>query len=171
MANVPNIKPLNALDHIRAYPELYIPGGEPKAWQLAERLASDALLLGASRVETSHSENWWFVAGDLDWLAIGAADIAELFRAIVPFPEAGINSMRSEVLLGAFADCVGIATPREFATIVGKPGEFDPIRAHLGKMQWPRVVAFKMSGGSRIAAKWRGAATESVAPAVAANPA
>ena len=51
-------------------------------------------------------DTWWVVVADVDWLASAGRPLSELFSTIVPFPGAGDNSMRSEVLLGAFAEQV-----------------------------------------------------------------
>src|SRR2546423_2717418 len=99
------MRTIDPLDHIRGNREMYLPGGRCEPAYLATRVADDALTLGASRVELLHHQDWWIIAANADWMALPkSCGVRELFDRVVPFPESGVNSMRSEVLLSAFAD-------------------------------------------------------------------
>src|SRR5690348_11695923 len=114
------MRTIDPLEHIRANREMYLPGGRCDPAYLATRVAEDALTSGAKRVEILHWQDWWVVAADSDWMArCCSGDVRELFDRVVPFPESGVNSMRSEVLLSAFADEVVTGGPGEGAVIKG----------------------------------------------------
>lgn len=138
------MKTLDPLDHIRAHPEMYLPGGQPDPSDFASRLAGDAMTLGASRTLAIHSGAWWAVAADVDWLASHSLPIHDLFRQTVPFPESGPNSMRSEVLLGAFAQDIVTWSGGTPEVLKGRM----PIEWPLIQVQhdpaYRRVVAFQL---------------------------
>jgi hypothetical protein len=150
---------LKPISFLREHPEHYLPGGEVRAYWLAERVGADALLLGATRVQTSHAGDWWFVSADKDWLIGGPVSPAELFSNVVPFPEAGENSMRSEVLLGAFSDALAIATPGTFDILHGEPEQVRAVQSRMADGPWARVVAFRAGGnGGSVARESRSVA-------------
>jgi hypothetical protein len=141
------MRTLNAIDHIRSLPAMYLPRWDGDAnrlgeW-LAQRSAGDALILGAHAVETRHVGDCWAVSADVDWLAVPGETLEDLFDNVVAFPEAGVNSMRSEVLLAAFADTVTTTTPS--GTTVIKPGDGGPLDVQsLVPGTWARTVAFRV---------------------------
>ena len=47
-------------------------------------------------------------------------DVAELFSKVIPAPEQGINSMRGEVILAAFAQNIATYDGEIWTTIKGK---------------------------------------------------
>jgi hypothetical protein len=124
---------------------MFIPGGIPSPSDLASKIAADALILRASRTLAVHADPWWAVAADVDWLAAAPVPVDELFRRIVPFPEAGVNSMRSEILLTAFADDVltwnGNDQPYR---LKGVADDWHAIRNKLADATWKRVIAFRL---------------------------
>ena len=139
------MRTIDPVEHIRNHPELYLPGGRADAAFLAKRLADDARLLGAARVEWSHDECWWWVAADRDWMdAEAAVPMRDAFVRIVPFPEAGANSMRSEVLLTAFAEQVVTAADGVRECVKGDVADADPVWRLLPSSGWARVVAFRL---------------------------
>ena len=137
---------IDPLTFLREHPEQYLPGGEVRAYWLAERLAADALLLGASRTQTKRWGDWWSVSADRDWLSNAAVSPTELFATIVPFPEAGVNSMRSEVLLGAFGDTVAISTPAGLELVKGHFDDLPAMTTHERDEGWPRTIMFRAGG-------------------------
>ncbi|MBI3971022.1 MAG: hypothetical protein HY332_07005 [Chloroflexi bacterium] len=85
----------------------------------AVELVGEALLCDVLDVTVERLGDWWIVSSSQDWLS--AADVEKVFRRIVPFPEAGPNSMRAEVLLAAFCrDVVTQGSGRRLA-IAGSP--------------------------------------------------
>ncbi|HEY7116786.1 MAG TPA: hypothetical protein VH475_09380 [Tepidisphaeraceae bacterium] len=134
----------DALTHLRAHPEFYLPGGRLEPSDFATRLAGDALALGATRTLAVHHHDWWAVAADTDWLvAIPQVAPRELFQRIVPFPQAGANSMRSEVLIAAFADDVVTWTNGVLEVLKGRSEGLESPRMIPNDGTWRRAVAFR----------------------------
>lgn len=106
------------LEWVRSNPERLFLSGRPCPIESATRVASDALLLGATDVQIVRQDDIWAVAADHDWLATGGPAI-EQFHRIVPFPELGPNSMRQEIILTAFAEAVGTVTGSARTVITG----------------------------------------------------
>lgn len=135
---------MDPIQHIREHVGLYIPGGEPRAEYLTSRLALDALTLGVRDVTIKRGGDWWLVHGTTDWLrGTTEEEIRKLFTNIVPFPEAGVNSMRSEVLITAFARDVATAKETHRIVIAGDIGPHDPLWRLPGCGGSDRVVAFR----------------------------
>ncbi len=94
------------LDFVRRRAANVFDGGTVTANALASNIAFGAAVLGAGHVELTHDGDWWFVASEFDWLRAPSAhysDRTELFDRMVPFPEQGPGSHRSEVYVTAFA--------------------------------------------------------------------
>ena len=138
--------PLNALEHIRSHLGLYFPGGHPSPAHIANRLVGDALILGARRTLVVHDGEWWIVAADIDWLGSSGMDLPRLFTSIVSFPEAGENSMRSEVLLGAFAEDIVTWTNdfQDRTLLRGPVHAARDIPRPPGNLPWSRVLTFRL---------------------------
>ena len=86
--------------------------------EIAAQVTAEALRCGASCVRIDRREQWWIVTADLDWL--GERDALQAFRRLVSYPEGGENSMRSEVLLTAFAHDVVTMAHGEILAIKGE---------------------------------------------------
>ena len=88
---------------------------------------------------------WYLVGSDLDWCRIGRflpSDPLELFRRSWPFPEAGVNSIRSEIVVAALAEDVFTGTGGERQIVRGgePPPQFWGLAAGRG---WRRVIGFR----------------------------
>jgi hypothetical protein len=139
------MRTINPLDHIRENPAMYLPGGVPEPSHLAARMSYDALVLGATRTLVSHGEDWWTVAADVDWLRDASVSPEELFRVVVPFAKAGVNAMRSEVLLGAFASGVVTWERGSFPMVIkGEVGDPPGLWTMTADGAWARVVMFRL---------------------------
>jgi hypothetical protein len=82
---------MKGLDVMQRWPEMYVPEND-RARVIAARLASDALMLGATRVQADRIGMWSVVSADIDWLVLAAnieVSPADLFHRLVPFPEVG----------------------------------------------------------------------------------
>jgi len=102
--------------------------------EMAGQVAAEALLCGASCVKIDRREQWWILTADRDWL--GERDALQAFRRLVSYPEGGENSMRSEVLLTAFAaDVITVAH-----------GEMVAIRGEADASQQTFLASFSKSG-------------------------
>ena len=132
------------LMHLRANPDLYLPGGRAEPSDLATRLAGDALTLGASRTLAVRHGDWWAVAADIDWLTAAPVSVHDLFSRIVPFPQSGPNAMRSEVLLGAYVDHVVTWSGSTSTLVKGSASDIHPLRTSFDDPSWRRVIAFRI---------------------------
>ena len=141
------LKTINPLEHIRAHPELYFSTGHPDPSELATRLAADALSLNASRTIAIHQGPIWAVAADVDWLASAPVPIQSLFERIVPFPQSGVNSMRSEVLIAAFAQYVETWCGEEHHLLKGAQRDTLKISSLLPG-EWKRVIIFSLESSA-----------------------
>ena len=136
------------IDPIRAIlrsPKMYLGGeGKPSGELLAARLMHTLILLDALPAQVSRSDSWWIIRSDKDWLLTEDA-VLQAFTRILPFPEAGVNAMRDEVLLTAFADAVviigstGVQWIKEAHANFALPAEVESANPGQG-----RVVAFLM---------------------------
>jgi hypothetical protein len=114
--------------------------------ELSTNLVGDALLLVDKPVTALKQSEWWIVFCESDWI-LKKSDytIEEMFSRIIPFPEAGQNSMRSEVLLTAFANDVVTTLDNEITVIKGgldtrDEKVFNSQSNNLAK----RIVAFRL---------------------------
>lgn len=149
------MRTIDPIAHVRARPEMYLPGGVVDPKELARLLVRDALLLGANHARAMRATDWWLVLADRDWLGQAQGGARDLFSRVVPFPEVGPNAMRAEVLLTAFAEEVVTFTP-DFAEVIkgeGRPAGDGPMGGEslpwfelplwFGPLQPKRVVAFR----------------------------
>jgi|SRR6516165_4135117 hypothetical protein len=140
---------IDAVVHIRNHPELFLPNGRQTGLDLAMAIVSDVLISEESKVTALRHQGWWVVASEVDWIApLIKASVDEYFSSITPFPEAGPNSMHSEVLLTAFAQHVLTIDDKNHCIIKGSIDRSDPIWAFLEEdpscRSWKRVVAFRL---------------------------
>ncbi len=141
-----DIKLIDALSVIRSQPLTYLRQRVVTADVLAFRVADDARRLGCEPVEVVEHEGCWLVGAGDDWCIKGRhvpSDVLELFRRAWPFPEAGANSMRSEVLVAAFARDVFTGSADDIQVVQGaEPGE--TMREWIAARRWRRVIGFRM---------------------------
>ena len=101
------LKAINAIQHIRDHPRMYLPDGKVSGEYLLSQLVLDALFLGVRDIRVQHINEWWLIGSSADSFPEDSGEqLITLFTQVVPFPEAGVNSMRTEVLLTAFAQDV-----------------------------------------------------------------
>jgi hypothetical protein len=139
----------DAVTIIRKSPRMYLGGvAEATGQHLAARLMTDLVWLGALPAEVRKIESWWVVASKQDWLVgEGRANVDIAFSKIVPFPEAGVNSFRSEILLSAFADAVITVDASGTRWIKGtERGLTLPATIGLICPEGERMVAFRLGG-------------------------
>jgi hypothetical protein len=108
--------PVDALAHLRKNPSMYFRSGQFSALEMATRLVGEAILRGAQKVSVDRDGEWYLVSADVDWLAEIERDP---FNEVIPFPEAGANSMLQDVLLTAFAGDVFTVASGELRKIKG----------------------------------------------------
>jgi hypothetical protein len=147
-----NLTTVDPLDYIRKRPERFLRSGTVTGVELAEILAGDALLLTDAPVTVFRKQGWWIVAGEADWMeGLAGGSVTDLFAHLVPFPQAGVNSMHAEVLLTAFADAVLTATGCAARVIKGTVSQEDAIwEAMKANPRWQRVVAFRLDASRLV---------------------
>lgn len=141
-----DLRVVDPLRMILDRPGRFLPDGDRGA-SLAKHLEEDARLLGAGWVQVERLADWYLVGGDMDWCRVGRfrpADPLDLFRRAWPFSEAGVNSIRSEIVVAALAEDVFTGTASERQIVQG--GEPPPQVWELAERRaWRRVVGFRMS--------------------------
>ncbi|MGH3851513.1 MAG: hypothetical protein ACRDRT_17780 [Pseudonocardiaceae bacterium] len=145
----------NNLEFARMHPENFFwPSVIPNPEQIAERLARTALILKVCPIQIDRFEEWWIVAAQRDWLQIevrrydgipGNYHVNELFDNYVPFPIAGPNSVRGEIIVKAFARDVVIYGLEGEVTIQGECPKLQFLRDYVRSAYHSfRVIAFQM---------------------------
>lgn len=86
-------------------PGRFFRSSSPNAIELASHVMCDVLYVGA-RCFVERVRDWWVIAADFDWMKHERYAADELFGRVVAAPYLGVNSMRSEVIVRAFASDV-----------------------------------------------------------------
>lgn len=101
------LQPVDALAWVRSGAERFFPRGQVDPLYLLAFAMADVLELGTgSCVVRRHPPGWWIIGSDDDWLASSNLPVGTLFQSVVSTPGRGQHSMRSEVLVAAFAKSV-----------------------------------------------------------------
>jgi hypothetical protein len=140
-----DLRVIDPLKIIRERAGKFLPDGD-RGTSLAEHLDEDARLLGAGSVQVERLADWFLVGGDMDWCRVGRfrpSDPLDLFRRAWPFPEAGVNSIRSEIVVAALAEDVITGTVNERRDVQGgePPSQVWELAESRG---WRRVIGFRM---------------------------
>ncbi|WP_181807238.1 hypothetical protein [Streptomyces shenzhenensis] len=114
-----DIAELDVMGYLRRNESKFFRSGTYDAVELAGMIATEALILGAENIRIQSDGDWLTVTADRDWLKPYERDA---FQAILPFPEAGANSMLAEILAVAFS--AGVTTGTSGTSEVVK-GEVD----------------------------------------------
>jgi hypothetical protein len=110
----------DAVAIIRRNPFFY--GGHPPRGPFLARAMSEDLIIFADLPMTVDAvAGWWLIASQKDWLRKDGADRSDYWRRIVPTPEAGRETMRTEVLLTAFANGLFTVAGQGIEWIVSGP--------------------------------------------------
>jgi hypothetical protein len=126
---------------------MFLRSGQVNGRELAESILGDALILTDGPVTVLHRGEWWLVVAEADWMTRqSSGSVDDLFSKIVSFPEAGPNSMHSEVLLTAFAKDVITKDATTLRTIKGFVAEDDEVYGLLqSNPRCKRGVAFRLT--------------------------
>lgn len=114
--------------------------------ELSTNIISDALLLTDKPITVLNKNDWWIIGSQADWLSTHFNNsIEELFSRVIPFPEAGQNSIRSEVLLTAFAKDIVTVVNKKVVIIKGSISDEENFFKILQKdSHWERIIAFRV---------------------------
>jgi hypothetical protein len=139
-----DVTPLeDALAYVRKHVDMFFRTGRQSAHECSTSLLSNALVLGAREASIVRDGALWIVGADVDWLANRSVAIAELFSRLVPLPEAGANSVRAEIAVGAFATDIAVVDAEGVVSIRGAVNE-SSVLALLKPRGWARAVAFTL---------------------------
>jgi hypothetical protein len=136
-----------AIDRIRRDPPRYLGARLPTPPFMAGALVQDALLCGIKDVRVQrYDDNWISVCASEDWIVPNIKwekppTYAHVFRTLIPFPQAGPNSFRSEVLVAAFSSDLSVVQGASVSVCVGAAPPEDVLN-RLGSM--PFVVIFRL---------------------------
>lgn len=133
----------NAGQYVRQNPKVFFRTGVPSSAECAIQLAGDALIEGGRNVGILRHDCWWIVGADQDWLVHPHMSAEELFEKLVPFPKAGDNSVRSEILVGVFAPDLVIFLDGVGTSLRSKPVPNEVRELVSSRPDWRRVIAFQ----------------------------
>ena len=134
-----------AITLIRKNSSMYA-GERPWGPAFAASLVRDLVFLDALPAHVEKYGEWWVVSSEKDWLATPCGTTSLVpFSRIVPFPKAGQNCHRSEILLSALADCV-VTFGSEGPTWIVGDHDRNPLPPQLSsnplRAGWRRSVAY-----------------------------
>lgn len=134
----------NPIDYIVNHQDMFIRQNNV-GLQLTVNIINDALLLTDGKVSALRKNNWWIIGSEKDWIVkLSDLSLTEIFHKIIPFPEAGQNSMHGEVLLTAFAEDV-VTISNETLIIKGNLSKEDNfLKIMQSNNNWKRIIAFRM---------------------------
>jgi hypothetical protein len=126
MFTADDLRPVEpAIDRIRHNPTRYLGVRLPTAPFMASALVQDALLCGAEDVRVRHyGDKWTLVSANEDWIIPNIKwerppTYEHVFRSLIPFPQAGVNSFRSEVLVAAFSTDLSVVQGTSVSICMG----------------------------------------------------
>lgn len=129
--SVDDLQVINAIESVRARPEMYFRGGVYDPIGIATWIAGEALNIGVGSVRIESKDGWFLVMAD-DWLA---GREAHAFTTLAAIPGAGPNSRYGEILAVAFCRNVATSTSRGITSIkgtdIGPPAAFALSRGRI----------------------------------------
>jgi len=131
----------DAIKFIRDNPQIFF-GNQtlPDGYTLASALFRDIALHDALPLKITKTNNWWVLIADKDWLKSQEGGAVNVFSQMLPFPPAGTNACRAEVLVTAFAKAVITA---------GKDGTHWISGNEIAKASLPNTVQTDMNGSNK----------------------
>lgn len=112
------------IEIVRNNPERYLGSENISGATLSSLIEQDANLLDCGEVSTFVIDGWYIVSADGDWIKKNSQGIdswLEVFKKLMPLPESGVNAIRHEIFLMAFAESVFIS---EKGSVVLLKGDF-----------------------------------------------
>jgi hypothetical protein len=133
------------LEYIRCSPQRFL--RVVNGAELTAAVVAGACLLTDQPVTALRRGPWWIVGSEGDWMQLQHDEsVNDLFTRIVPFPQAGRNSMHGEVLVAAFATDIVTANQDGVQTIKGAAPDNQVVREWLMvNPLWNRVLAFRIA--------------------------
>ena len=130
---------------VAARPMQFFRTENPDALALLPYVMNDVLFLGAGECRVSRAEGWLFVSSNGDWMRHDSISVEALFSRVVAEPGLGQHSMRSEILLNAFASDILVATRHEELLVKGQPPATALLGAQVDFAWATRSIAFRLN--------------------------
>jgi hypothetical protein len=146
-----DIRVLNGTEIIKKRPEMYFGSNGPTPEFISSAILRDAVTLGSKYAVVRYVEGWWLIAAETDWLSAGNlanTDLNRLFSGLVPFPEAGVNGIRSEVFASVYSSALLVGGKAGRLKLKGndtEEKEFDNVITSIVPNE--RVLGFKFDNG------------------------
>ena len=134
------------LEWAREHPVFFFADGKASSQALTEKLIVAVRVLGSDTASCHVVNEWSVVAAADDWFLLGQFRIPESlqFASLTPFPEAGQNSTRPEVLVAAFARDIVVLGPLGVRVAKGTVAANDALHSVFARFPaWKRAVAFR----------------------------
>jgi hypothetical protein len=145
-----DLQALDPLEVIRRRPHMYLPSGELRRSKLSTQLADEVATVTTGAIGMIRHGLWWIVACEEDWIdkSRGMASVESYLRNVVPFPEYGVNSMHSEVVIRAFAHGMLACTSGDDCIHLVGAAPTEDLKAWVTRSlpHWQRFVAFRLEG-------------------------
>lgn len=129
-----DIKPLNIDKHLANYPQLYFgPDGASESG-VVNIISETAKLLGARTIHVTDIGNLKCIGADLDWLRLEndyGLNEDNIFDCMWPFPEAGVNSARIEIIARVYASIL----------VSARMGKLTVHKGHISQEQEEEILA------------------------------
>ena len=142
-----DLKVIKVEDGIPRIQHLYFGEGGATGKKVSEAIEECARLLGAGKTKIDVKAGWYFICADVDWLFNSVHKvngIEDIFKNPFPFPEAGVNSCRMEVMARIFSEKAYTIGHGKMYPIKGEPVSSNTLDKHLTSLgDWKRIVAFK----------------------------
>jgi len=138
------LKPLDVKKHVIKRQDMYFGSKGASAEKICSAIAEGALILGCTHTEIAKLKDWWIVAGDKDWLKLdnhSKTNESNVFEGLCPFPEYGINAIRTEYFSNVFSSSLVTWDREKAAVIKGNFNDFLSVIADYKK--YKRIIGFK----------------------------
>jgi hypothetical protein len=139
-----DLKSLDVKKHVIKRQDMYFGTKGASAEKICSGIAEGALILGCTHTEIVKLNDWWIIAGDKDWLKLdNQSKINEnnAFNGLCPFPEYGINAIRTEYFSNVFSSSLATWDGEKAAAIKGNINDFLSVIADYRK--YKRILGFK----------------------------
>ncbi len=134
------------IKNIRNHRKMYLGRDEVTPDMLVSSIISDALILGAKKLEVRHCGDWWIISSSEDWLGYkNDYSVQDTFKKILPLWGGTVNSFRSEIVLAAFASELYTKQGDELLCINGDGSDKEELLKYIADIPAShRIVAFTL---------------------------
>lgn len=142
-------KATDPLEFVKNNRRMFV-GDAPIGPHLVMQTVGTLLWSGSFKISVESAQEWWLIESDQDWLLseTGKPQL-DRFSKIIPFPAAGQNCHRFEILLMAFCDSI-VSTGSDGVIWIKGNGNLSmmppSMRGILAQRPSGRVIAFRIAG-------------------------